>query len=304
MLDRRHTFTRTEFNTLSRRMSRSFTLFVLLFPMACSTTTTVNSGQLTVIAEHGLVAELGETSGLICSVGSQYTIADSGNSPTLYQINDEGVIMESVDVAKKNTDWESITADDNYFYIGDFGNNAGKRRDLVIHKIYREDLTSEARLTFTYDDYEPKHNELYAHDFDAEAMVARDDKLVLFSKSWLTKTLRVYHLDKQSEEHLLSPVTTIEGLPGVVTGADWDKYNNRYVIVGYNSNAFGIVDPFIAFLSEDYLLEKSFTLAGYGQVEGLCVKSEDEIWLTQESSPFSIAKLIKIRIASLKKTTE
>ncbi len=304
MLDRHHTISLAEFNKLSRRMSRSFALFVLLFPMACSTTTTANSGQLTVIAEHGLMAELGETSGLICSADTQYTIADSGNSPTLYQINGEGVIVESVDVAKKNNDWESVTADENYFYIGDFGNNAGKRRKLVIHKIHREDLSSEARLTFTYDNYEPKKNELYAHDFDAEAMVARDDKLVLFSKSWLTKTLRVYHLDKQSEEQLLSPVTTIEGLPGVVTGADWDKYNNRYVVVGYSSNAFGIVDPFIAFLSEDYSLEKSFTLTGYGQVEGLCVKSEDEIWLTQENSPFSIAKLIKIRIASLRESIE
>ncbi len=299
MLDRHHILTRTEISRLSRRMSRSFALFVLLFPMACSTTTTANSGQLTVIAEHGLMAELGETSGLICSADAQYTIADSGNSPTLYRIDDEGVIIEGVDVAKKNNDWESVTADDKFFYIGDFGNNAGKRRKLVIHKVSRDDLSSEARLTFTYDNYEPKKNELYAHDFDAEAMVARHDKLVLFSKSWLTKTLRVYHLNKQAEEQHISPVTTIEGLPGVVTGADWDRFHNRYVVVGYSSNAFGIVDPFVAFLSEDYTLMNSFTLAGYGQVEGLCVKNKDEIWLTQENSPFSIAKLIKIRLATL-----
>ncbi|MCP4233117.1 MAG: hypothetical protein GY770_05945, partial [Aestuariibacter sp.] len=241
MLDRHHILTRTEISRLSRRMSRSFALFVLLFPMACSTTTTANSGQLTVIAEHGLMAELGETSGLICSADAQYTIADSGNSPTLYRIDDEGVVIEGVDVAKKNNDWESVTADNKFFYIGDFGNNAGKRRKLVIHKVSRDDLSSEARLTFTYDNYEPKKNELYAHDFDAEAMVARHDKLVLFSKSWLTKTLRVYHLNKKDEEQHISPVTTIEGLPGVVTGADWDRFHNRYVVVGYSSNAFGIV---------------------------------------------------------------
>ncbi|TPV58449.1 hypothetical protein FJ444_10460 [Aestuariibacter sp. GS-14] len=302
MLDRFHTPVRTEFSKLSRRMSRSFALFVLLFPMACSTTTTANSGQLTVIAEHGLMAELGETSGLICSADAQYTIADSGNSPTLYRIDDDGVIIESVDVANKNHDWESVTADDKYFYIGDFGNNAGKRKELLIHKVNRGDLTHDSLITFTYDNYDPKNNQLYAHDFDAEAMVARSDKLVLFSKSWLTKTLHVYHLDKQAAEQQIAPVIAIEGLPGIVTGADWDPFHNRYVVVGYNSSAFGIVDPFIAFLSEDYNLMDSFTLTGYGQVEGLCVKSEDEIWLTQENSPFSIAKLIKIKIASLAKS--
>lgn len=271
-------------------------LMILLFPMACSTTTTTTSNKLEVLSEHGLAAELGETSGLFCAQGQQYTIADSGNSPTLFIMDRDGAVIEGVDIPVKNHDWESITADKEYFYIGDFGNNAGKRQNLAIHKINRLNYNEEQQIEFSYDGYDPRKNELYAHDYDAEAMVAMDDKLVLFSKSWLTNRLKVYHVDKTKTEQLLTPVTEVTGLPGVITGADWDSVHQRFLVVGYDTNAFGITDPFIATLSEDYQLQNTYTLEGYGQVEGLCVMSQNEIWLTQENSPFSMAKLIKLKL--------
>lgn len=281
---------------IRRQLSKSAALFILLFPMACSTTTTASSSDMQVISEHGLIPELGETSGLYCDDGLQYTIADSGNSPTLFVMDKEGAVIESIDIDGKNQDWEAITADEDYFYIGDFGNNAGKRKNLAIYKIGRADTTQIDTLDISYDGYEIKKNSLYAHDFDAEALVAKDDKLVLFSKSWLTSRLKVYVLDKNSNQQTLAPVAELSGMPGVVTGADWDDFHHRFVVVGYNTNAFGITDPFIATLSEDFELQKTYTLEGYGQVEGLCVMSDDEIWITQENSPFSIAKLIKLKL--------
>lgn len=280
-----------------RVMYKLAAIMTITFPIACSTTTTASSDRLKVLAEHGLIAELGETSGLYCSQGKHYTIADSGNSPSLYAIDSQGTITNRVEVAKKNRDWESITGDDEYLYIGDFGNNAGKRNDLLIYKIRRSDLKQESKLTFSYNQYDIRKNEAYAHDYDAEAMVSVNDKLVLFSKSWLTNVVNIYHLDKSTTNQQLVPFKRLKGLPGVVTGADWDNVNQQFVLVGYNSNAFGITDPFIALLSEDYELQETFILKGFGQVEGLCVKPNSEIWITQENAPFSMAKLVKLQLA-------
>lgn len=114
----------------------------------------------------------------------------------MYCIDDEGVIIEGVDVVKKNNDWELVMVDDKFFYIGDFGNNVGKCRKLVIYKVSWDDLFSEVCLIFMYDNYELKKNELYVYDFDVEVMVVCYDKLVLFLKSWFIKILWVYYLNK------------------------------------------------------------------------------------------------------------
>lgn len=204
--------------------------------------------------------------------------------------------MATVDVAEKNRDWEAVSADDKFFYIGDFGNNGGKRKDLVIHKVARSDFKHSATLAIDYADNDIAKNSYYNHDFDAESLVAKDDHLVMFSKSWLTKVVNVYQVDPQAASQSLSAVAQISGIPGVITGLDWDKYNQRFVIVGYNSNAFGVFDPFIALVSNAYELQELFVLEGYGQVEGVCVTSKDELWFTQEKSPFNIAKLVKVQL--------
>jgi hypothetical protein len=43
--------------------------------------------------------------------------------------------LKTLKVNAKNTDWEALTNDGNNFYIGDFGNNDGSRRDLTIYKV-------------------------------------------------------------------------------------------------------------------------------------------------------------------------
>lgn len=277
-------------------MVRFLVLTFLLLPTACSSTDSSDKKDIQVVAEFDLGKQLTETSGLYCDGKFRYTINDSGNSPTLFAIDSTGKIEESDKVAKKNTDWESVTADNEYFYIGDFGNNAGKRSDLTILKVSRDNPQDATRLAFTYATNDISKNEYYAHDYDAEAMVARSEHLVLFSKSWLTRQLKIYYVDKSDNNQVLTPVAEVSGIPGVVTGADFDSYFNRYIIVGYTSNALGVFNPFIATLSEDFKLIDSYQLDGYGQVEGLCVVGKNDILLTQESSPFSTAKLIKLKL--------
>lgn len=295
MIDKSRVVNAADVTKTTRVLSRSVLLLILLFPMACSTTTTASSSELTIVSEVGLVNELGETSGLYCEGDSVVTINDSGNSPVLFWLDLEGQITKTKRLAQQNTDWESVTGDESFYYVGDFGNNAGKRTDLTILKINKADFNDVLSIHIDYAQYKTNQNQRYGHDYDAEAFVALADKLVLFSKSWLTQTMKVYHVNKTDKQQKLEPVAQVTGLPGIVTGVDWDAKHNRYVVVGYNSSGFGIVDPFIALLTPDYQLIDSYLLDGYGQVEGICVAG-DTLWLTQENSPFSIAKLIKVQL--------
>ncbi|OFI33598.1 hypothetical protein BFC17_02730 [Alteromonas lipolytica] len=281
-----------------RVVSQSVIVGLCMLPAACSTTGSSESAKIEVVETQLLSQDLVETSGLFCENMQTYTINDSGNSPTLFTLDASGTVIDSQQVAKKNSDWEAVTADSEYFYIGDFGNNGGKRTNLSIVKVSRTNPEQYERLSISYEGYDVRKNEYYAHDYDAEAMVAHGSHLILFSKSWLTRKLKIYFVDKSAKEQVLSAKFEVSGIPGVITGADWDSYNKRFIVVGYSSNALGIFKPFIATLSEQFELLETYKLDGFAQVEGLCVMGDNDIWLTQENSPFSAAKLFKIKLPS------
>ena len=266
---------------------------------ACSSLAT-HTPHYTVLSQHNLPDELKETSGLYCpEVGSAFTVNDSGNEPIIYKIDHMGQILGEQVVASKNTDWEALTGDSQYFYIGDIGNNNGKRKFVQIHAVPKNNQLSEADVTTSrifYINNVIEKNEYVKHDFDAETLINLNDSLLLFSKSWKTGTLFIYQLNKEEPNQYVEHVSEIEGLPGVVTGGDFDSKNNRFILVGYGINAMRNFNPFIAILNRDLTLLKSFEVQGFGQMEGICVTPNGEIWFTQESSVFSNHKIVKLKL--------
>jgi hypothetical protein len=259
-----------------------------------------NTPNYTVLEEFNLPDELKETSGLYCpDVGSAYTLNDSGNKPIIYNIDSAGRIIDKKVVSTKNTDWEALTGDRQHFYIGDVGNNSGKRRFVQIHKVSKKDTESETNVTtskVSYINNSVKSNEYLNHDFDAESLINVADSLFLFSKSWNTGTLFIYQLNKTEPQQFVEHIREIDGIPGVITGGDFDSKNNRFILVGYELKGLGSFHPFIVILNEDLTLNKSFDLLDYGQVEGMCVTPNAEVWFTQEGSFFSNHKIVKLNI--------
>ncbi len=88
-----------------------------------------------------------ETSGLIYLNGYVWTFNDSGGEPEIYKIdNESGKIIQTVRITNgENFDWEDITRDESFIYIGDFGNNWGTRKDLKIYKIAINDIIDEKK---------------------------------------------------------------------------------------------------------------------------------------------------------------
>jgi hypothetical protein len=77
-----------------------------------------------------------ETSGLIAFNNLLWTHNDDHDN-TIYGLDSNGKIQTKIKLDKvKNNDWEEITQDSSYIYIGDFGNNYhGNRTDLQILRI-------------------------------------------------------------------------------------------------------------------------------------------------------------------------
>jgi len=123
---------------------------------------------------------LRETSGLTLMNGKLYSFNDGGNPNEIYEINPEnGQIISTIKVDFPNRDWEAMTNDGQSLYIGDFGNNGGKRTDLAIYKILDN---SHQKISFKYKNQPHFSLKKDKHDFDAEAMIFKDGKIYLFSK--------------------------------------------------------------------------------------------------------------------------
>lgn len=269
---------------------------LLVLVSACAVQYPTPNAQLQIKSIVNLPKELSETSGLFCDVDGMYSLNDSGNAPIIYRINYQGEIIERTRLPLTNKDWEAITADASSFYIADVGNNKGKREQVEIHKVNRSNVNDITTITLKYEGNDASNNIPYAHDFDSEAMVKHGDDLLLFSKSWKTGITHVYKVNEGEIEQTISTFASIDGLPGVVTGVDFDQHQNKFVITGYKSDPFGNFSTFMAQISKDFTLLDVWPLEQYKQVEGICVDDNGMYWFSEEATEGRKASLSSAKV--------
>ena len=273
----------------------SLICFVAICLSACSSIYKESSKNVTISKVAELASELEETSGLYCSTDTLLSINDSGNTPVVFTLDYEGNIIHRTQLAVTNKDWEAVTADEHALYVADVGNNKGKRDVVEIYKVQRDYVNSIEALNIRYQGNDVSSNIPYAHDFDAEAMIKTGNGLLLFSKSWRSFVTKIYKVDETSAQQTLSAFATIEGLPGVVTGADFDSTRNQYVVVGYRSDPFGNFAAFLATTSAQFEVLNLWPLEDYKQVEGVCADTKGNYWFSEEaidSRPASLSKMV------------
>ncbi len=137
-----------------------------------------------------LPSELSEISGLEkISDSLLIAINDGGNEPLLFILDLSGNITRKISVSNANNiDWEALAMDENYLYIGDFGNNMNERKDLCIYRINRSDVATlnevrAEKMSISYreqKEFPPNDSERY---FDAEAMTYFEGQLWIFTKN-------------------------------------------------------------------------------------------------------------------------
>ena len=176
---------------------------------------------------------LRETSGLALMNGRLYSFNDGGNPNEIYEINPKnGQIISTIKVDFPNKDWEAMTSDGQSLYIGDFGNNGGKRTDLAIYKISDN---SHQKISFKYKNQPHFSFKKDKHDFDAEAMIFKDGKIYLFSKEWASLKVSKYAINPDVEEE--QSIEKMEEFKTNFLVTDAFYFNKKLYLVGYNKVA-------------------------------------------------------------------
>jgi hypothetical protein len=238
-----------------------------------------------------LAVTVPESSGLLYKDGRLITHNDSGNDPYLYELDTlNGQVLREVFLQNaNNVDWEDITADANYLYVGDIGNNYGNRTDLLIYKVaWSEFLTRDTveaqQIIYAYTDQVDFSNNQFFTPYDAEALVAIGDSLFLFTKDWTTAHTKVYPLPKMPGTYAAVAIDSF-AVPGLITGVDLSPDGTRLLFSAYAGTAAFVLtlSDFTAFPSSG---TTSYTwplpLIGSLKSEGVCWRDNRFAYLSTE----------------------
>ena len=191
-----------------------------------------------------------ESSGLIFLNNNLITFNDSGGNNSLYEIDIvNGQVIRTVDIINAtNYDWEDITNDSEYIYVGDFGNNYGNRQDLLIYKISISDFLNTSdntvyaeQIKFRYSDQTTFQSNPYNSNFDAESIISFNDSLYIFTKNWVDRKSNVYSLPKNAGTYITSKIDSLD-VQGLITAAEYNINSNTVTLLGYNSDSPFIIE--------------------------------------------------------------
>ena len=192
-----------------------------------------------------------ESSGLIAFDSLLWTHNDDHDT-TLYGMDESGKIRKKINLPHVvNQDWEEITQDENYIYIGDFGNNyLGNRKNLHILKYDKKTIFSDKpscdTIAFSYEkqtDFKPQSGN--STNFDCEAFLAYKDSIYLFTKEWKDQKTTIYTLANQAGNHIAKAKAILD-VKGLVTGATYIPLQKTIVLCGYTKKG----KTFLYFLND------------------------------------------------------
>ncbi len=191
--------------------------------------------------------DLSEISGLaLLGTDTFVGINDSGNKAELILFNQDGEPIKTVSVSNAtNVDWEDLAMDDTYLYIGDIGNNLNKRKDLCVYKVRKSEVISQTKVVaekimYSYEDQRDFPPRKVNYNFDAEALVVKDDSLWIIAKNnaepWSGEAT-IYALSKEAGNQIARERDTVftgnnDWWEDAITGAD--LYNDQLYVLTYN----------------------------------------------------------------------
>lgn len=250
------------------------------------------SAKLSPVFSAKLSDSIQRTSGLIYFDNLLWTHNDHFDD-TLYGLDLKGKIKKKTKLAElKTKDWEEISQDSLYIYIGDFGNNnRGNRKDLRIIRIQKETILTTNpvmdTISFCYSDQSNfKLQKANTTNFDCEAFIVQKDVIYLFTKEWSNKRTSVYALPNKAGVYTAEFKGSIDA-QGLITGAVILPSKKGVVLCGYSK----ILQPFVLLL---YGYEKDSFWSGnsrkikirlpFHQIEGITTADGKLFYLTNETT--------------------
>lgn len=200
-----------------------------------------SSGQsYNIETKTNLSDTVSETSGLLFLKGRLFTHNDSGNESIIYEIDTTiGCILGLFPIyGSSNIDWEDLTHDDSFVYIGDFGNNNGTRKDLCIYKIginrllINDTNLKPEKINFSFINQTSFSSQPYTTNFDVEAFTSVGNQLVVFTKNWGNNRCDIYVCPKTPGIFNLTKLDSFNS-QGMITGADYSAKDSLLALCGY-----------------------------------------------------------------------
>ncbi len=252
---------------------------------------TYNAAAIAPSSSFNLAGNVIETSGLIRWDNRVWTHNDNTDINIYALDTANGSISGTYPLSgTSNTDWEEISQDAAYVYMGDFGNNAnGNRTDLKIYRIAKSSILSGTpaaeTINFSYSNQSsftpagPNHT-----DFDCEAMTVTSDSIYLFTKQWISNKTSVYSLPKTPGTYVAKLKTTYD-VQGLITGAVMLQPENLVALCGYSNS----LQPFVYLLYDyngsDFFggNKRKITISlPYHQVEGIATTNGLKFYISNE----------------------
>ncbi len=247
-------------------------------------------GQSTLTFVGELPEEIQESSGLLVNGSSLITHNDSGNEAVLYELDSVSlaVIRSVVISGAENTDWEDLAEDADYIYIADIGNNLGTRTDLKVWRVRKTDfaqsnLVASEAINYYYED-QTSFDGGSLSDWDAEALLAIGDSLLIFTKQWQSGGTAVYSIPKTPGTHPARRITAYNS-NGLITAAALGPGDTEVYLLGYR----GELQPFIIRVPNVGLpfafgpdTENSSLDLAFSQTEGIAIDSAGKVFVSSE----------------------
>ncbi|MCG9793328.1 T9SS C-terminal target domain-containing protein [Flavobacterium algicola] len=233
-----------------------------------------------------------ENSSLLYFDSLFWTINDDADT-NIYGMDENGVIKRKIVIdGLKNKEWEEISQDQDYIYLGDFGNNiSGNRNDLKILRLSKNEFETGAAkidtITFNYEDQlllspeQPNKT-----NFDCEAFIVLEDSIYLFTKHYKDLQTTVYTVPKVPGTYIAKAVKTYN-IKGLVTGATYNSQTKLIALTAYSK----LLQPFV-FLLYDYRDVHFFSgnkrkvklKLPFHQVEGIATPNGFSYYITNEKT--------------------
>ncbi|MCW2119847.1 T9SS C-terminal target domain-containing protein [Flavobacterium sp. 7A] len=233
-----------------------------------------------------------ENSSLLYFDSLLWTANDDADA-TLYGMNTYGRIEKKINIkGLKNKEWEEISQDHDYIYIGDFGNNSvGNRKDLRILRVAKKGIDTPNvqidTIAFGYaDQIDFKIQKPNTTNFDCEAFIVLEETIYLFTKRYSDLKTTLYTIPKIPGNYSAKPLKT-QNVKGLITGATYNKENCTVVLTGYSK----LLQPFVYLLSD---FKKADFFSGnkrkiklklpFHQVEGIATPNGLDYYITNEKT--------------------
>ena len=252
-------------------------------------------GNLTLVANFP--DHLQEVSGIesLGDDGTIWAIEDSGNKDHIYQIDTTGNVLRDINIKNaKNKDWEDLAKDENgNLYIGDFGNNNNRRKDLVIYKVSNPNSVAEKslraeKIRFYFPEqisFPPNPRELL---YDVESFFYLNGYLYLFTRNRMPKKLfdgrsLIYRIPAVEGDHKAEMinqfVTCDEAINCQISAAAISPDKSKVALLSYDK-----VWILSDFEGADFLNGniEEIDLGHATQKEGICFLNNDTLLISDE----------------------